>query len=62
MAMKEALLGNHPLAATTYNNIGLVLYKKGDYDDVIYMFQKALTIQEAFAWPSMQQYLEDRYN
>jgi tetratricopeptide (TPR) repeat protein len=36
---------DHPDNATTYNNIGAVLYEKGDYDGAMVMYQKALAIQ-----------------
>ena len=36
----------HPDLATSYNNIGVVYYHKGDYESALDYFQKALAIRE----------------
>lgn len=41
------VLGDHPVTAGIYNNIGRALDNKGDYDWDMAMYQKALTIKEA---------------
>ena len=48
LAIAEASLGkDHPDTATTYKNIGSVLYRKGDYEAALVEYKKALAIQEA---------------
>lgn len=45
-SLREPVLGAHPSTANTYNNIGLVLYRKRYNNGAIGMYQKA--------WPSMR--------
>ncbi|MEY4142467.1 MAG: hypothetical protein RL110_1839 [Bacteroidota bacterium] len=40
----KTLGAEHPLVATSYNNIGLSLNRKGEYDKALYFYQKCLEI------------------
>ena len=47
MHLREELYGlEHPDTATSYNNIGIIYYYKGDYDRALEYYLKALVIQE----------------
>jgi nephrocystin-3 len=45
LAIKEVVLGDHPSTATTYNNIGLLLNMRGDYDAALAMYKIVLAIE-----------------
>ena len=47
VSLREKVLGKeHPLTATTYNNIGLTFKKQGDYPKALEYYFKALNIYE----------------
>jgi tetratricopeptide (TPR) repeat protein len=47
LAIEEKALGkDHPDTATSYNNIGGVLKKKGDSVEALKMYHKCLSIRE----------------
>ena len=37
---------DHPFTSTSYNNIGLMMIEKGDYDGSLNMYYKCLAIRE----------------
>ncbi|CAF0938550.1 unnamed protein product [Adineta steineri] len=44
--IKKPFLSNHPLSATSYNNIGLVYYNTKDYSKALSYYERALNIKQ----------------
>ncbi|CAF4577189.1 unnamed protein product, partial [Didymodactylos carnosus] len=59
--MRKSLPSNHPLLATTYNNIGLVHAEKCEYDKALENYESTLEIQLK-SLPSNHSSLATTYN